>query len=131
MIGETHYIVAGNTPWSRRVFDEIISRYPGVWHFASEPDELTPGRIASLNPRYIFFLHWSDKVPVEIFNTYECICFHMTEVPYGRRGSPLQNLILKGHRRTKVTALRMIEDFDAGPVYKQEELSLEVNTEEI
>ena len=44
---------------------------------------------------------------------------------------PLQNLILKGHRRTKVTALRMIEDFDAGPVYKQEELSLEGNAEEV
>jgi len=55
----------------------------------------------------------------------------MTDVPFGRGGSPLQNLIVRGHRRTKLTALRMVEDFDAGPVYFKEELCLEGNAEEI
>ncbi len=26
---------------------------------------------------------------------FECVCFHMTDVPYGRGGSPLQNLIIR------------------------------------
>jgi methionyl-tRNA formyltransferase len=55
----------------------------------------------------------------------------MADVPYGRGGSPLQNLIERGHRKTKLTALRMIEDFDAGPVYLKEPLNLEGNAEEI
>jgi len=46
-------------------------------------------------------------------------------------GSPLQNLIVRGHRHTKLTALRMAHDFDAGPVYLKEDLSLEGNAEEI
>lgn len=131
MLSENHYIVAGTKPWNRHVFNEVIAEYPGIWHFVSKPDELNAERIALLNPRYIFFLHWSVKVPSEIFNTYECICFHMADVPYGQGGSPLQNLIMYGHRQTKLTALRMVEDLDAGPVYIQEELSLEGNAEEI
>ena len=126
-----NYIVAGAKPWNRQVFDEIIAGYPGTWHFVSQPDELTPEGVSSLGPRYIFFLHWSWKVPPEIVNNYECVCFHMTDVPYGRGGSPLQNLIVRGHRCTKLTALRMVEDFDAGPVYLKEDLCLEGNAEEI
>ncbi|PNW32559.1 UNVERIFIED_CONTAM: methionyl-tRNA formyltransferase, partial [Euhalothece sp. KZN 001] len=62
---------------------------------------------------------------------YECVCFHMTDVPYGRGGSPLQNLIIRGHQKTKLTALQMTEEFDAGPVYLKEDLCLGGNAEEI
>ena len=55
----------------------------------------------------------------------------MTDVPYGRGGSPLQNLIQKGHRETRLTALRMVEEMDAGPVYMKMPLSLEGSAEEI
>jgi methionyl-tRNA formyltransferase len=131
MTNHTHFIVACVKPWNRRVFDEIITSYPGVWHFVGRSDELTPEKVAEINPRFIFFLHWSEKVPPEILSAFECVCFHMTEVPYGRGGSPLQNLIVRGHRRTKLSALRMVAEFDAGPVYMQEELSLEGGAEEI
>ena len=84
-----------------------------------------------LAPRYVFFLHWSWKVPEQVVREFECVCFHMTDVPFGRGGSPLQNLIVRGHRQTKLTALRMTEEFDAGPVYRKEGLSLEGGAEEI
>ena len=121
----------GRRPWNKRIFDEIICKYPGNWHFIGSREDLTLKYIQSINPRYIFFFHWSWKIPVEIIKRYECVCFHMTDVPYGRGGSPLQNLIVRGHRKTKLTALRMTEDFDAGPVYLKEDLSLEGNAEEI
>jgi len=70
-------------------------------------------------------------VPEEIIENFECVCFHMTDVPYGRGGSPLQNLVVRGHRETKLTALRMTAEFDAGPVYLKEPLSLEGSAEEI
>jgi len=126
-----HYLVAGAKPWNRRVFDDAISRYPGIWHFIERPGQLTVESLRVLAPRYIFFLHWSWRVPLEIITQYECVCFHMTDVPYGRGGSPLQNLIVRGHRHTKLTALRMVEDFDAGPFYMKEDLCLEGRAEEI
>lgn len=125
------YIVAGCKPWSRRVFDEVLSGYPGTWYFIDQPGELIADTVSDLSPRYIFFLHWSWKVPPGVFNNCECICFHMTDVPYGRGGSPLQNLIMRGHRQTKLSALRMVEEFDGGPVYLKEDLSLEGSAEEI
>jgi len=125
------YIVAGCKSWSARLFHEQLKQLPGTWHFVNEQGQLTSQFISSLKPRYIFFLHWSWKVPAEIIRDFECVCFHMTDVPYGRGGSPLQNLIMRGHRETKLTALRMTEAFDAGPVYTKAPLSLEGTAEEI
>lgn len=125
------YLVIGDRLWSKNSFDKLISSYPGKWYFNKSPKDLTHFQIKRLNPRYLFFLHWSWKVPKDIVNSYECICFHMTDVPYGRGGSPLQNLILRGHKTTKLTALRMTDEFDEGPVYMKEDLNLSGNAQDI
>ena len=125
------YLMVGNKPWARRVFDEVVSKYPGQWHFVDSREKLTLENVCALSPRYIFLLHWSWRVPDELINAHECVCFHMTDLPYGRGGSPLQNLIIRGHRHTKLSALRMTHDFDAGPIYLKENLSLEGSAEEI
>lgn len=125
------YVVAGSRAWSRQAFDETISGFPGEWRFVASPAELEPKMLATFGPRYIFFLHWSWVVPASIHERYECVVFHMTDVPYGRGGSPLQNLIMRGFRRTKLTALRMEERMDSGPVYSKVDLSLEGSAEEI
>jgi len=65
------YIVAGSKLWNRRVFEEVISKLPGKWYFASSPQELTLDGVKKINPRYIFFLHWSWKVPDKIINNWE------------------------------------------------------------
>ena len=125
------YCVAGCKPWNQRLFDESLRQLGGEWHYLGGPDELSPERLRQIAPRYVFFLHWSWKVAEEIISEFECVCFHMTDVPFGRGGSPLQNLIARGLRETKLTALRMTADFDAGPVYQKEALSLEGGAEEI
>lgn len=70
-------------------------------------------------------------VPEAVLSAAECVCFHMTGVPYGRGGSPLQNLIVRKHKKTKLTALKMTEEIDAGPVYCKRELSLDGSAEQI
>ena len=125
------YLVAGARPWNREVFDRRIRNLPGRWELIRDRDALTPERVAALGPRYLFFLHWSWKVPKAITDAYECVNFHMTDLPYGRGGSPLQNLIARGHRSTTLTALRMTDEIDAGPVYLRRPLSLEGLAEEI
>lgn len=55
----------------------------------------------------------------------------MTDLPYGRGGSPLQNLIIRGHQETKVSALRCTDGIDAGPIYLKHPLSLLGSAEEI
>ena len=55
----------------------------------------------------------------------------MTDLPYGRGGSPLQNLIQRGHRSTMLSGLRCTAELDAGPVYGKEPLCLLGTAEEI
>ena len=125
------YIVATIRPWNIRIFEDTIRHLPGRWELVTHPSELTLETIRRLAPRFVFFPHWSQRVPREILDSAECICFHETDLPYGRGGSPVQNLITRGHRATVVSALRMVEELDAGPVYLKRRLSLEGLGEEI
>ena len=131
MVQDVNYLAVGTNPWNQRIYEEFRLKLPGQWSFISKKKELDIKTIRTLSPQYIFFLHWSWIVPEEITDNFKCVCFHMTDVPYGRGGSPLQNLIIRGHRMTKLTALRMVKDMDAGPVYLKKDLSLEGSAEEI
>lgn len=51
--------------------------------------------------------------------------------PLWPRGSPLQNLIAAGKTETKVSALRMSDEMDAGPVYDKRPMELAGRAEEI
>jgi methionyl-tRNA formyltransferase len=128
---ENSYIVASSKPWHRSGFDDLKRLEGGRWIWVSSPEELLRSAGEESTLRYIFFLHWNWHVPVELWSRFECVCFHMTDVPYVRGGSPLQNLIFAGHESTKLTALRMVEELDAGPVYAKRELSLDGRAEEI
>ena len=125
-----YYIVASSKPWHRPRFEMVQANSPDRWSYVSDRQELE--RALELDrPRYIFFLHWNWIVPREIWASHECVCFHMTDVPYGRGGSPLQNLIARGHDDTVLSALRMVEEMDAGPVYAKRPISLHGRAEEI
>ena len=81
--------------------------------------------------RLLFFPHWSWSVPEKIFTKHECIMFHMTDLPFGRGGTPLQNLISRGFMETKLTAFRCEKELDSGPIYMKRPLSLEGTAREI
>jgi len=124
-----NYVVATIKRWNIEQFNkEPLS---SNWTLIQNRDELTLSKLQELSPKYIFFPHWSWIVPEEILNAFTCICFHMTDVPYGRGGSPLQNLISRGHLETKLTALKMTSELDAGPVYLKVPLSLKGSAQEI
>lgn len=131
MGSKENHIVLGCRPWSREIFDAEISRYPGTWHYVSTPEELVLQEVAKINPRTLFFLHWSWKVPQEIVERFECVGFHPTDLPFGRGGTPIQNLILRGLKTTKLSAFRMTNEMDAGPIYLKEDFSLEGSAEAI
>ncbi len=127
----TDYLVATTKSWNIKAYNIYSARLPGDWHLITDPTDLTPRRIDELSPKYVFFPHWSWMVPEEILKRVACVCFHMTDLPYGRGGSPLQNLIVRGHQETRVTALRMTKELDAGPVYLKRELSLSGSAQQI
>jgi methionyl-tRNA formyltransferase len=125
------YVVASQRPWNAGLADRLAKRTGRDFIAISQRDELTSERLAGIAPRFVFVSHWSDRIPDEVWQGHECVIFHMTDVPYGRGGSPLQNLIARGHRETVMSALRCVEDFDAGPVYLKRSLDLSGSAGEI
>jgi methionyl-tRNA formyltransferase len=124
------YIVASTKPWHYGTFEARKDVVLGKWLYVSSPEELECA-VRDHSPRFVFFLHWNWQVPRDIWGHHECVCFHMTDVPFGRGGSPLQNLIEMGCSETVLSALQMVEEMDAGPVYAKRPLSLDGRAEEI
>jgi methionyl-tRNA formyltransferase len=94
-------------------------------------DDLNLENLKKINPKYIFFPHWNWKVDSEIFEAFECVVFHTAPLPYGRGGSPIQNLIIRGLKTSPVCALKMTDVFDGGPIYDKKEVSLDGTINEI
>jgi methionyl-tRNA formyltransferase len=117
-----NYVVAGTRPWNKEIFNSTLRKLPGTWIFIDQEEDLD--RVYVLDPRYIFFLHWSKYIPSDIIDQFECVIFHPSHLPYGRGGSPIQNLIWRDYTSTKLTALRATHEVDAGPIYGQRELDL-------
>lgn len=126
-----NFVFASSKPWNKKLFFSLEKKRSSNWHYVSTPNKLNMLLKKNINPRYLFFLHWNWKVPSKIYEKYECICFHMTDLPYGRGGSPLQNLILAKKKKTVVSAFKMIEGMDEGPVYVKKKLSLDGKAEHI
>jgi methionyl-tRNA formyltransferase len=101
------------------------------WKHLRSKEEFTLETLQEFNPDYIFIPHWSYLIPSEIYNGFNCVIFHMTDLPYGRGGSPLQNLILRGHTTTVLSAIRAEKGLDSGPIYLKKPLSLQGTAEEI
>lgn len=97
----------------------------------TKKEELTVEKIKKFNPDLILMPHWSYLIPNEITEQWSCVVFHMTDLPYGRGGSPLQNLIARGHKETMISAIKVTEKLDGGPVYMKKPLSLAGSAQEI
>ena len=48
----------------------------------------------------------------------------MTDLPFGRGGSPLQNLIERGIYQTKISAIKCVKELDAGDIYLKRDLEI-------
>lgn len=87
-------------------------------------ESLTENFLEEIKPDYIFFPHWSWIIPASIYDSFNCVVFHMTDLPFGRGGSPLQNLIIRGVYETKISAIKVSAGMDTGPVYFKEPVNI-------
>lgn len=125
------FVIASNKKWHDHLPKMLEQKLGHPFVYINNKKDLTVEYLKQLNPRYVFFPHWSYIIPDEIHENYECVIFHMTDVPFGRGGSPLQNLVARGIYETKISALKCVKELDGGPVYLKRPLSLYGSAEEI
>jgi len=124
-------LLLSSRPWNSGLADRLRLNLDRPVESITAPAQLTPAAVAAIDPQWIFVPHWSHLIPESIWGPWPTVIFHMTDLPYGRGGSPLQNLIQRGHSSTMLTALRCGAGLDAGDVYLKQPLSLHGSAEEI
>lgn len=124
------YLLVTIKSWNIDNFFKYKKSFKGNWHLISKKEDLSLANIDKIKPKKIFIVHWSWFIPKDIFDKYECILFHMTDLPFGRGGSPLQNLIIRGIYETKISAIRIVRELDAGDIYLKRDLNIEYGTAE-
>ena len=92
--------------------------------FIFRKNQLNNKFLKRYNPKIIFFPHWSYFIPSSIYSNYTCVLFHSSNLPYGRGGSPIQNLILRKVHKTYVCAIKPGKQIDSGDIYMKKALTL-------
>lgn len=128
---KVNYLLLSSNPIYKNLFDKLKLMKHVNWFLLEDKLLLKSDYLEKNKIESIFIPHWSFLIPKEIYKKYKCILFHMTDLPFGRGGSPLQNLIKLGFKQTKVSALRVTNKIDAGPIYLKRELDLSGSAKEI
>jgi len=124
------YLFCAYRDWSLKLFEKLSKKYKSMILLKS-PKKLTKKYVEKINPEYIFFPDWSWIIPKEIVENFRCVCFHESNLPKFRGGSPIQNQIIRGIAKTKTTAFFMTNGIDEGDILLQKNLSLKGSINDI
>lgn len=123
------YVICAYRKYALELYKKLAKKYKFI--LIKDKRKLTCQNIKKINPKIIFFPDWSWIVPNEIIKDYKCVCFHESNLPKFRGGSPLQNQIIRGIKKTKTTAFIMTEKLDGGNILLQKDLSLDGSIDDI
>lgn len=131
-MSKTKIIIATTKSWNIENSLSLKEKYNSSCdvEIITDKESLNFQKISEISPEYIFFPHWSWIIPKDIYNNFECIVFHMTDLPYGRGGSPMQNLIVNKIEETKISAIRVDAGLDTGKIYLKEKIYIGLGTAE-
>lgn len=125
-------ILATEKEWHKDLFENLKRTHKDFrWILINDKNDFNFNTLNRYNPDKIFLPHWSYIISKEIYTSFECVVFHMTDLPFGRGGSPLQNLIARGFNETKISALKVDSGIDTGDIYLKQDLSLHGTAQEI
>lgn len=119
-----NYLIITKKIWDKKNFNKLGKKFFILTNIKKK-------EIIKLNPKIIFFIHWSKLIPSDLYKNYTCIQFHVSNLPKGRGGSPIQNQILKNIIQTKISAFKVSKNLDAGPLCAQENFLLKGSAENI
>ena len=127
----TKYVFLSEKSWHDHIYEFLSKRDGESWFRIKQKNDFNEVLVKELQPELIFIPHWSYIIPESIWQNFTCIVFHMTDLPFGRGGSPLQNLIVRRHTETMISAIQVDQGIDTGDIYCKSSLSLEGSAQDI
>jgi len=125
------YVIVSEKIWNKTLLEKLKGKIKANWILIDNKESFSFENILKIAPSKVFIPHWSYYIPKEIYSQFECIVFHETDLPFGRGGSPVQNLIERGFEITKISAIKVEKELDAGDIYLKRDLTLLGTAEEI
>jgi methionyl-tRNA formyltransferase len=121
----------GYREWALNIYDYLAQNTNHTFLICRSKLQYSDEVIKDFKPDLILFYGWSWKVADEIVNTYRCLMLHPSPLPKYRGGSPIQNQIIAGEKKSKVSVFIMDGKIDSGPLLGQRDLSLEGSLNDI
>ena len=87
--------------------------------------------INETNPDYVFLIGWSWIISQKLIDKFSIFCFHPSDLPNYRGGSPIQHQILDNVLKSKMTMFQLNSKLDGGPIYKKKNLNLNTSMQNI
>jgi len=115
----------GYRKWALNIYDALEKCTDDLYFICRSKLEFNESSIRDFNPDLILFYGWSWIVSERILTDYKCIMLHPSPLPKYRGGSPIQNQIIAGEKKSKVTIFIMNSEIDTGDIVGQDNISLE------
>ncbi len=117
--------------WALDIYDRLARTTNHIYLIIRNKEQYNKDVIVDFKPDLILYYGWSWLVPEEITSNYKCIMLHPSPLPKYRGGSPIQNQIITGEKKSAVSLFFMTNEMDAGDIIAQKEFSLQGSLNEI
>lgn len=111
--------------WALNIYKELSNKTDNEIIYCNNKKLATIEFINSVKPDLILFYGWSWMIDKNIIDNFFCVCLHPSPLPKYRGGSPIQNQIMNGEKKSAVTLFRMNDKMDEGDIISQSYFSLD------
>ena len=115
----------GYRKWALNIYDSLANSLDHNFFIIRSKEQFSAEAIVDFNPDLILFYGWSWIVDIKIINKFNCLMLHPSPLPKYRGGSPIQNQIIRGEKKSMVSIFKMNNELDSGDILIQSPLSLE------
>lgn len=124
-------VCVGYRDWAINIYNEIVKNESHNFLILRSKEQFDEIKIINFEPDLILFYGWSWIVSDSLLSSYLCLMLHPSPLPKYRGGSPIQNQIVAGEKKSAVSIFAMTSELDAGDILAQEEFYLDGNISEI
>ncbi|TGM60691.1 formyltransferase family protein [Leptospira vanthielii] len=118
-------LCVGYREWALEIYDELAKKSDNVFLILRSKSQFSEGILNDFKPDLVLFYGWSWIIPAQILENYKCLMLHPSPLPKYRGGSPIQNQIIAGEKKSMVSIFVMTNELDAGDILVQKEISFE------
>ncbi len=118
--------------WAKDIYTNISNKdLKSKFFKIYDKNEISFKFLKNIMPDLILWYGWSSKIEKEIISEFYNVMLHPSPLPKYRGGSPIQNQIINGEKKSAVTLFKMDEGIDTGDIIYQEKFSLEGDLQDV